>query len=351
MEDSRTASGGSDLGLSPPMGGEVTSVTGAKRTHHALKILQSQGPLLALCGLVVLFSLAAPNFATLPNLVAVLEASAVPAVIAIGLTFVLMQASIDLSVEGVASLGNVVISITVANSVTSTDIGMWAVPLVICVGGTVGLLNGLISVYARMPSLIVTLGTWLMTLGVASLLFPGRTPRLSDNEITSLAIDKTFGLSSLVYIAFALAIVAILVEKHSRFGRISRAIGENESVLRMSGIRVNRYKIAAFTLAGICFAVAGLFLTARLGVGNARAGVGLLFPTIAACVVGGTLLSGGHGGIRQSMIGVFILIALRNGLIQIGVNPLLQSAVEGAVIIIAVSAATWHLRRKTRVIK
>jgi len=343
-------SGASDPTFSPRSGGEGARGIGA-RVGRASKFLQSQGPLLALCGLVVLFSLAAPNFASLGNLVAILEASAIPAVIAIGLTFVLLQASIDLSLEGVASLGNVVIALTVANSVNAMDIGLWAVPLVVCLGAAVGLFNGLISVYARMPSLIVTLGAWLMTLGLASLLFPGRTPRLSGDAITSLAIDKTFGLSSLVCIAFALVIVAILVEKHSRFGRISRAIGENESVLRMSGIRVNRYKIAAFTLAGICFAVAGLFLTARLGLGNARSGVGLLFPTIAACVVGGTLLSGGHGGVRQSMIGVLILITLKNGLIQIGVDPLLQSAVEGAVIIIAVSAATWHLRSKTRVIK
>ena len=111
------------------------------------------------------------------------------------------------------------------------------------------------------------------------------------------------------------------------------------------------FAVAAFALAGGCYALAGILLGARIGVGNTQSGVGLLFPSIAACVLGGTLLSGGHGGVRQSMIGVLILITLRNGLIQIGVDPLLQSALEGAVIIVAVAGSTWHLRRKVRVIK
>jgi ribose transport system permease protein len=315
------------------------------------KRLQSLGPLLVLLVLVLLFSVLTANFASLPNLAAILEAAAIPAIVAVGLTFLLMQASIDLSVEGITSLANVLLSITIANSVTSTDIGLWAVPLVIGTGLVIGATSAIISVYVRMPSLIVTLGMWLTTVGFAALLFPGRLPQILDTRITSLAIDKYFGLSSIVYIALALIIVATLVEKHTRFGRMSRAIGENEPVLTMSGIKIIRHKVAAFALAGGCYALAGILLGARIGVGNTQSGIGLLLPSIAACVLGGTLLSGGHGGIRQSVIGVLILIALRNGLIQIGVDPLLQSALEGAVIIVAVAGSTWHLRRKIRVIK
>jgi ribose transport system permease protein len=202
-----------------------------------------------------------------------------------------------------------------------------------------------------MPSLIVTLGMWLTTVGFAALAYPGRLPQILDTRITRLAIEKQWGLSWIVYLALALIIIFILVEKNTRFGRLSRAIGENETVLVMSGIKVNRHKIAAFALAGGCYALAGILLGARIGVGNTASGLGLLFPSIAACVLGGTLLSGGHGGIRQSMIGVLILVALRNGLIQVGIDPLLQSALEGAIIIVAVAASTWHLRRKIRVIK
>jgi ribose transport system permease protein len=315
------------------------------------KLIQSQGPLLALIGLAVLFSMLTDNFASLPNLAAVLEAAAIPAIVAIGLTFVLMQASIDLSVEGVASLANVILSMTVANSVTSTDIGLWGVPLVLSVGLLIGAISGAVSIYVRMPSLIVTLGMWLTAVGLAALLFPDRLPQIQEARITSLAIDKQWGLSWIVYLTLALITLAGLVEHHTRFGRMSRAIGENEPVLIMSGIKVNRHKIAAFALAGACYALAGILLGARIGVGNPQSGIGLLFPSIAACVLGGTLLSGGHGGIRQSMIGVLILVTLRNGLIQIGVDPLLQSALEGAVIIVAVAGSTWHLRRKIRVIK
>lgn len=315
------------------------------------KLIRSQGPLMALIGLVALFALTTQSFASWPNVAAILEAAAIPAIVAIGLTFVLMQASIDLSIEGIATFANIILSITIANSVTTTDIGLWAVPLVLVVGLFIGATSAVISIYVRMPSLIVTLGMWLTTVGLAALTFPGQLPHILDNRITSLAIDKQFGLSWIVYLTFGLILVATLVEKNSRFGRMSRAIGENEPVLIMSGIKVNRHKIAAFALAGACYALAGIFLAARTGVGNTQSGVGLLFPSIAACVLGGTLLSGGHGGIRQSMIGVLILVTLRNGLIQIGADPLLQSALEGVVIIVAVAGSTWHLRRKIRVIK
>jgi ribose transport system permease protein len=315
------------------------------------KLLQSQGPLLALLVLALLFSIFSENFASIPNLAAILEAAAIPAIVAIGLTFVLLQASIDLSVEGVASFANILLSITIANSVTATDIGLWAIPFVIATGIVIGATSSIISIYVRMPSLIVTLGMWLTTVGFAALAYPGRLPQILDTRITRLAIEKQWGLSWIVYLALALIIIFILVEKNTRFGRLSRAIGENETVLVMSGIKVNRHKIAAFALAGACYALAGILLGARTGVGNTASGLGLLFPSIAACVLGGTLLSGGHGGIRQSMIGVLILVALRNGLIQVGVDPLLQSALEGAIIIVAVAASTWHLRRKIRVIK
>jgi len=314
-------------------------------------LMKSQGPLLALIGLVILFSIVTDSFASWLNLAAVLEAAAIPAIVAIGLTFVLMQASIDLSVEGIAALANIVLSITVANSVTSTDIGLFAIPLVLTVGFLIGATSGAISIYLRMPSLIVTLGMWLTTVGLAALFFPDRLPQILDARITTIAISKLGGLSWIVYLTFALIILTTLVERHTRFGRMSRAIGENEPVLIMSGIKVNRHKIAAFALAGSCYALAGILLGARMGVGNPQSGIGLLFPSIAACVLGGTLLSGGYGGIPQSMIGVLILVTLRNGLIQVGVDPLLQSALEGAVIIVAVAVSTWHLRRKIRVIK
>lgn len=315
------------------------------------KLLQSQGPLLALLGLMLLFSVLTDSFASLANMGAVLEAAAIPAVVAIGLTFVLMQASIDLSVEGVASLANIILAITIANSVTATDIGLLAVPLVVAVGLLIGATSGAISIYVRMPSLIVTLGMWLTTVGLAALLYPGRLPQILDTRITGLAIGKVWGLSWIVYLTLLMVVLALFLEKQTRFGRMCRAIGENEPVLIMSGIKVIRHKIAAFALAGGCYAAAGILMGARIGVGNTQSGVGLLFPSIAACVLGGTLLSGGHGGVVQSMIGVLILITLRNGLIMVGVDPLLQSALEGAVIILAVAGSTWHLRRKIRVIK
>jgi ribose transport system permease protein len=313
--------------------------------------LKSAGPLIALAAMVAVFSTMAPNFLSAANLQAILEAAAVPAIVATGMTFVLVQGSIDLSSEGVASLTNILLAILIANSITPHDLGIGAVAVALAAGIGVGLLNGALYACLRMPSLIVTLGMWLITLGLASLLFPSRQPQILDGGFVGLALDKHFGVSALVYLAVGIALVAFLVERRTKLGRIGFAIGADEALVRLAGIDVNLYKIAAFAICGGMAGLAGIFTAAQIGVGNPLAGEGLLFPGIAACVIGGTLLSGGRGGVLHSVVGVLMLVTLRNGLVQTGTNPLLQKAIEGVVIVVAVAASTWHLRRKTRVVK
>ncbi|MBX3567890.1 MAG: ABC transporter permease [Rhizobiaceae bacterium] len=315
------------------------------------RALKSAGPLVALAAMVLVFSMMAPNFLSVANLQAILESAAVPAIIAVGLTFVLVQGSIDLSGEGVASLTNILLAILIANSITPYDLGLGAVLVAIGAGLGFGLLNGMLYAYLRMPSLIVTLGMWLITLGLAALLFPSRQPQILDGRFVGLALDKHLGISALVYLAVAIALVALVVERRTRLGRIGFAIGADEALVRLAGINVGLYKVAAFAICGAMAGVAGIFTAAQIGVGNPLAGEGLLFPGIAACVIGGTLLSGGRGGVLHSLVGVLVLVTLRNGLVQTGTNPLLQKTIEGVVIVVAVAASTWHLRRKTRVVK
>ncbi|MGJ4859704.1 ABC transporter permease [Labrys sp. La1] len=347
-----------NLPISSPVadafGGQAPSLrrqrsTGRTAARHFK--LKTFGPLAVLVLLVAVFSIAAPNFFTLANLQAILEAATVPAIVAVGMTFVLLQGAIDLSTEGIASLASIVLSVLVANSITGQDLG-WAAPvLALGAGAAFGLFNGAVSTFLRMPSLIVTLASWLIALGFAALLFPGRQPQILDPRLIGLALDKHLGLSALVYLAALVTLAGFAVERLTRLGRMGYAIGADEALLRQAGIRVDVYKIAAFVISGSLSAVAGIFVAAQIGVGNPSAGEGLLFPGIAACVIGGTLLSGGRGGVFHSVMGVLILVTLRNGLVQTGTNPLLQKAIEGVVIIIAVTGSTWHLRRKTRVVK
>ncbi|WP_165848574.1 ABC transporter permease [Mesorhizobium delmotii] len=313
--------------------------------------MKSAGPMLSLLAMVAVFTSLTPNFLSGGNLQAILESAAVPAVVAIGMTFVLVQGSIDLSSEGVASLANILLSILIANSVTAHDLGAGAILVALAAGLAVGVLNGTLYAYLRMPSLIVTLAMWLITLGLAALLFPSRQPQLLDGGFVGLALHKHFGLSALVYLAVAFALFAFIVERRTKLGRIGFAIGADEALVRLAGVNVNLYKVSAFAICGSLTGLAGILTAAQIGVGNPLAGEGLLFPGIAACVIGGTLLSGGRGGVLHSLVGVLVLVTLRNGLVQTGTNPLLQKAIEGVVIVVAVAASTWHLRRKTRVVK
>jgi ribose transport system permease protein len=298
-----------------------------------------------------LFAVLAPRFLTISNLQAVLESATVPALVAMGLTFVLVQGSIDLSIEGVSSLSNMVLAVLVANSVTGFHLGLGAVLIAVLCGVACGFASGALYTLVRMPSLIATLGVWLITLGFATLLFPSRQPQILDHRVLDLTLSKHLGFSGSFYLTIILAFLAYLIERYSRFGRMLYAIGSDELVLRQAGLPTIRYKIGGFMISGAMAAVAGVVLAAQIGVGDPAAGAGLLFPGIASCVIGGTLLSGGRGGVINSLIGAIILVTLRDGLVQLGTNPLLQNTIEGAVIIVAVAASTLHMRRKTRIVK
>jgi ribose transport system permease protein len=319
--------------------------------RKALRAMRQGGPTIALLVLCVAFSVVAPKFATLENIQAILEASAVPLVLATGITFVLIQGSIDLSVEGITAASSMLLSLLVANGINSNNFGWLGIFLALSLGTTFGLVNGLIYVFGRLPSLIVTLGSWFVGLGLATLLFPQRLPQIKDPIVMNLALGRLFGLSPITYLAVLVVLIAHILLKYTQFGRMTYAIGGDEAVSAAGGVRIRRHKVLAFGVSGFLAALSGVFLTAQLGYGEANIGVGMLFPAISAAVVGGTLLSGGRGGAFQTTTGVFILGVLTNGMIQIGAGPYTREIIEGATIIIAVIAGNWHLRSKLRVVK
>lgn len=309
------------------------------------------GPSAALVALVVLFTAMSSQFLTIINAQAIITSSAIPVVLAVGMTFILLQGSIDLSVEGVMAAASMTTSLLIANSITGYDLGWLAIFAGIALGLCFGLVNGLVYTFVRMPSLIVTLATWFIGTGVAALLFPDRQPEILDRRLTGLVVNNAIGLSALVYIAVALVVVGHLVQRYSQFGRICFAIGADEKTTRQAGLPVRFHKLVAYALMGAISGAAGVMITAQLGVGNPQAGQGYLFPTISAAVIGGTLLSGGRGGVLHSLVGVMILQVLQNGMVQIGVDPYLRHVIEGATIVAALVAGNWHLRARLRVVK
>lgn len=308
--------------------------------------------LVALGILVAVLSFLSPQFLSLRNFQTIFDQSAIPWVIVVGLTFVILMGSIDLSVEGVVATGSMVAALLVANDRNSLNFGYWALPMAMLAGVAIGLFAGWAVTRMRIPSFLATIATGYIGLGIAQILFGDKAkPRVLDPAITDLALTTWWGLSKLTWIGLFVIALALFVQQFTRFGRYSYAIGGSEEITKLSGINVRRYRALAFALAGAMFGLAGAMFTARTGVGAVGAGEGQLFLTIAAVVIGGTLLTGGRGGVLHSFVGVLIMISIANGMILVGVNPFWQQLVQGLVVLVAVITTMYRQRRRLRVIK
>jgi ribose transport system permease protein len=198
---------------------------------------------------------------------------------------------------------------------------------------------------------MVTLGTWSITSGVAMLISGGQPPQIRDMGMRNWALGDSLGVPNLIVVAIVFLAVGYLLQTYTRFGRYGYIVGSSEDIARLSGVAVDRFKVLAFAFCGLSSGLAGALESARLGLGHVQIGANQMFLALTAVVIGGTSLSGGRGGVVQSMVGVLILTVLANGMIFIGVTPYLQTAVQGAIILLAVIAATWHLRARLRVVK
>ena len=302
--------------------------------------------LLALCAIVAAIN---PNFLSFGNAVRISQAAMIPLVLGIGATFIILMGSIDLSVEGVLTSGAVILSMLVLNGANGNDYGILGILVVLVVGAVIGFANGVIHVKLRIPSFMATLGTWFIGVGAANALLGGMAVRISDPMIRGLAIERFLGFPRGVWLALACLVIAIVIQNHTRFGRYLYALGGGEDLAALSGINVGRVRIAAFTIAGTFYSVGGILAAAQLGLGNAQMGTGRLFTTVTAVVVGGTALSGGEGGVLQTLVGVLIVVVLSNGMVLMGVPPSVQIGVQGLMIIVAVALSID--RRKMRVVK
>jgi ribose transport system permease protein len=311
------------------------------------------GEVVALIGLIAVFAALNPTtFLTPDNVRTILDHSSIPLIVGVGATLVILTGSIDLSVEGVMGAAGMTFVLMSANSRGSADFGPWAIVAGIAVGVVLGLVSGLIHTRLRVPSFIVTLGVWFVGLGIATVLFGDKAiPFLPDGGIKGWPSTLTLGLPNSFLLAAVFILAGIFVTRFTRLGRFAYAIGDSEEISRGNGIPVQRYKVYVFVVAGACSGAAGVLASLELGAGSATVGVGTLFVTIAAVVIGGTSLGGGKGGILRTAIGVLMLTVLNNGLILSGVSPNIQTAVSGTVLIAAVLVASWPHRSRLRIVK
>jgi ribose transport system permease protein len=298
------------------------------------QITQKLGPLLGLLILIIIVTVLNPSFLEPLNILNLLRQVSINALIAFGMTFVILTGGIDLSVGSILALSSAIM----ANLMLSGLDPMLAIIVGCLLGGVMGMVNGLLITKGRMAPFIATLAT--MTI------FRGLTLVYTDgNPITGLGDSMMFQLFGRGYflgipvpaIMMILVFVVLWVVLHKTpFGRKTYAIGGNEKASIISGIKVDRVKIMIYSLIGMLSALGGAILTSRLNSAQPTAGTSYELDAIAAVVLGGTSLTGGRGRIVGTLIGVLIIGILNNGLNLLGVSSFYQMVVKGIVIAIAV---------------
>lgn len=307
------------------------------RTDAARKLLAFAGLLV----LIIVYSILSPVFLTFNNLVAIILATAVNGVLALGVTFVIITAGIDLSVGTVMTLTAVMAGVFV----TYWGFPVWVGVLgAIATGAIAGLTTGTIVSRMKIPPFIATLGMFYVAKGLALVISDLRpiyfvdTPlfqKVAMGSLIGLAIPA-FPIPNAVLILFGAALVAWVILSKTVLGRYTFAIGSNEEATRLSGVKVNNWKTLVYMLSGMFAGLGGVLMASRLNSAQPSLGAGYELDAIAAVVIGGTSLSGGEGSILGTIIGAFVISVLTNGLRLLSVPQEWQMVVTGAIVVIAV---------------
>lgn len=291
--------------------------------------------------IVVIFSVASPNFFQTSNLMSILLATAVNGVLAIACTFIIITGGIDLSVGTLMTFCAVISGVFI----TFWGLPLWLGILMAPITGMVcGLTTGTFVAKLKIPPFIATLGMMMVTKGL-SMVISGTKPIYFTNtpEFSSISMDSVVGfifphlpMPNAVLILLVLAILASIILNKTLLGRYTFALGSNEEAVRLSGVSVDRWKIAIYAFGGAICGLAGLLIASRLNSAQPALGQGYELDAIAAVVIGGTSLSGGEGTILGTIIGAFIISTLTNGLRIMSVPQEWQTVVTGIIIIVAV---------------
>ncbi|MFI8187377.1 substrate-binding domain-containing protein [Streptomyces sp. NPDC085946] len=318
----------------------LKSTTGAAGAGGLRRLLLDNGALTALIVLVVAMSALSGDFLTADNLLNVGVQAAVTAILAFGVTFVIVSAGIDLSVGSVAALSATVL----AWSATSQGVPVpLAVLLAVVTGIACGVVNGFLVSYGKLPPFIATLAMLSVARGLSLVISQG-SPIAFPDSVSHLGDTLGGWLPVPVLVMVVVGLLTAFVLGRTYLGRSMYAIGGNEEAARLSGLRVKRQKLAVYALSGLFAAAAGIVLAARLSSAQPQAAQGYELDAIAAVVIGGASLAGGTGKASGTLIGALILAVLRNGLNLLSVSAFWQQVVIGVVIALAVLLDT--VRRK-----
>ncbi|EGX28863.1 ribose ABC transporter, permease protein [Candidatus Arthromitus sp. SFB-mouse-NYU] len=310
----------------------INNLEELKMNNNFKEILDKYKSLIGLIVLCVVITIVSPAFMTLSNITNIFTQVSTNAIIAIGMTFVILTGGIDLSVGSTVAISGAL----AASILKSTNNIPLAILVAAITGIVIGLINGILISKGKLQAFIVTLATMTIFRG-ATLVFTNGTPisKLSETFV-KIGNGKIGFIPIPVIITIVILIISIYLLTQTRFGRYLYALGGNEDSAKLSGINTNKIKTLVYVISGFASSIAGIIITSRIGSASPNAGTSFELDAIAAVVIGGTSLSGGEGKITGTIIGALIIGVLNNGLNLMNVSPFYQSIVKGLVILIAV---------------
>lgn len=305
---------------------------------------------IALIVLVIFFSFTSPNFLTATSLITMVRHIALNAIIAIGVTFVILTGGIDLSVGSIIGFCGMIAGGFIYEGINLRFLGitvyLW-VPMIILItviiGVLIGWLNGVLISRFNVTAFIATMGTMYVFRGFALLRSGGKTfpnlagkPELHNTGFPLLGAGSFLGIPYSIFLMIVLVIITVYVAKKTPFGRHVYAVGGNENAAKLSGIQVGKVKTIVYMISGGCAALVGLIISSELVAAHPATGDSYEMNAIAATVLGGTSLAGGRGSIGGAVLGAFVIGILNDGMVMMGVSSFWQTVIKGVVIILAV---------------
>jgi ribose transport system permease protein len=310
----------------------VQTIQPAKNSGAAIGVLLS----LTLLGLLALMwfalSLATPTFWTPTNIENLLRQGSMIAILAIGETFVIITAGIDLSVGAITGFASLIVALLLG-----ADYPIWlSVVITLLVGAGIGVFHAFGIVQMGLPPFIMTLATMQALRGIGLLITNGATISITNDAFTDFSQGSLFSVPNLFLMVLLVAIPAYIFLHHSKWGRYLFAIGSNAEAARLSGVNTRAMIYVAYVLSAVCAAFVGVLLGTRIGIGNPTQGEGWELQAIASSVIGGTSLFGAVGSIYGPLLGSFILTTINNGANLLNLNSFWQRIITGLLIIVIV---------------
>lgn len=293
-------------------------------------IFSKHALLIVFIAMFVFFSIRTENFLTISNLTDVVRSNSISGLLAVGLTYVILAGGIDLSVDSTAALAGIVAgSLSYYSPVIAVLAGLG-------VGVFFGLFNGFLIVKTGVQPFIFTIGASRLIRGIILVFTRGANIYNVGEEFKSIARSDISPIPTPILIFTAIIVVSFLLLNKSKYGRYIYAVGSNEEAARLSGIKTKQIRASTWLISGVLAALAGILLTSRVAAAETNAADGWSLDAVSAVIIGGTSLRGGEGGIFNTILGVFILAILNNGMVLMNVPSNYNQFVKGALIIVAV---------------